>query len=86
MDKNKDKPIRLTKGLGSAANYLGDASDTSYQNWDEKVEYIDIDAENEMKAAQEKASIKYNYQDFLKQFGNLTEQCTYLVETLSKGT
>jgi len=32
------------------------------------------------------ASIKYNYEDFLKQFDNLTDQCRHFVETLCLGS
>jgi hypothetical protein len=47
---------------------------------------INEEEEKKERAAKEKASVKYNYQDFLKQCGNVTEQCAYLVESLAKGT
>lgn len=47
---------------------------------------INEEDEKAQKAAKDKASVKYNHEDFLKQFGNLTEQCAFFVETLSKGT
>lgn len=38
------------------------------------------------KNEKDKANVKYNYQDFINLFGNLTEKCIYLVEKLSTGT
>ena len=77
--------MRLKKGLGSTANYLGDIEDKQIVK-EEKISIINEEEERAEKAAKDKASVKYNHQDFLKQFGNLTEQCEYLVESLSKGT
>ena len=74
--------------MGSTANYLGGVDDSNDFKVpkQEKVAFINEEEERKEKAAKEQALVKYNYQDFLNQFGGLTEQCTYLVETLSKGT
>ena len=84
MEQNKT--VRLTKGLGSTSNYLGDVDDGGPRIKEEKIKFINVEEEKRREALKDQASVKYNYQDFLKQFGNLTEQCTYLVESLSKGS
>jgi hypothetical protein len=86
MDAQKGKAVRLSKNLGSTRHYLGDEGDQGPMVKEEKIKYINEDEERERKAAKERATVKYNHQDFLNQFSNLTEQCAYLVETLSKGT
>lgn len=61
--------------------------------------FIDGDDNREIKAfdklqfvkkgdrfAKDKAKIKYNFRDFLNQFENLSEQCVFLVESLTQGS
>ena len=36
--------------------------------------------------AKDKAKVKYNFRDFLNQFENLSEQCSFLVESLAQGS
>ena len=66
--------MRFTKNLGSSANYMGDyeKSDQMVAK-EEKVQIHNFDKERKEKEEKEKAVVKYNYQDFLKQFSNLTE-------------
>jgi hypothetical protein len=48
MDKNKSKAMRITKGLGSASNYIGgDFDDAGYQKAprQEKVAFINEEEE-----------------------------------------
>jgi len=62
LDNRKDK-IRMKGALGSTANYLGDydESNNKYKPKDEKVVFINEQAEREKRDAKEKATVKYNY-------------------------
>ena len=62
LDQKKGN-IKLTKGLGSTANYLGDIDDGSYlPKREEKVAIVEDPAEEEKRlAAKDKAIVKYNY-------------------------
>ena len=87
MDGQKGKALRLTKNLGSTSHYLGDIDESGGKRVkEEKVQIINESDEKARKALKDKAKITYNYMDFVKQFANLTEQCTFFVESLSKGT
>jgi hypothetical protein len=63
MDQKKGQAIRVTKGLGSTSNYLGNMDDGSYMsNREDKVAIVKDPAEEEKKrAAKDKALVKYNY-------------------------
>jgi transcriptional repressor NF-X1 len=87
MDGQKGKALRLTKNLGSASHYTGDIDDDPGTKVKaEKVEIINEDEEKRKAALKDKAKIAYNHSDFGRQFANLTEQCLFFVESLSKGT
>lgn len=76
MEQNKGKALRLTKGLGSTANFLGGGDyDEAYEKLpkQEKIAFINEEEEKKELAAKDRALVKYNFQDFLKQFGGLTE-------------
>lgn len=90
MDNNKGK-VNYSKNLGSASQFLSKVgTDDSTNKYipikDEKLTYINDEEDKRERMAKDKAMIQYNYQDFLNQFQNLTEQCSYLVETLAKGS
>jgi len=70
--------------LGSTADALGDAAGKAIENT-EKWEKLKMIKKAE-RSEKDKATIRYNFSDFLKQSENLTDQCTTLVETLSCGT
>jgi hypothetical protein len=62
LDQKKGQ-IRVTKGLGSTANYLGDMDDGSFApKREEKVAIVQDPAEEEKRRqAKDKALVKYNY-------------------------
>ncbi len=67
MDQNKGKAVRLTKNLGGTGNFLGDEDGSNNQpKQSDKIEVINEEEDKKERAAKEKASVKYNYQDFLK--------------------
>jgi hypothetical protein len=57
--------------------------DTRYKAKDKLITARRGDKEGRNKLDQ--AKIKYNFKDFLSQYDILSDQCTYFVETLSKG-
>lgn len=76
MEQNKGKALKITKGLGSTANFLGGGDyDEAYEKLpkQEKIAFINEEEEKKELTAKDKALVKYNFQDFLKQFGGLTE-------------
>lgn len=79
---NANQGKRTYKNLGAASRYV-DGDDHREIEAQEKIEYTRRNADRH---AKDKVKIKYNFQDFLNQYQNLSEQCTYLVESLSKGT
>jgi ribosomal protein L37AE/L43A len=70
--------------LGSSLQYLGDADEKGADPRVEKLKILKRSTEG--KQAQDKASVKYNYVDFLSAADNLTDQCKHLVEALSQAT
>lgn len=68
--------------LGSTAAALGDFGTKADKKAFEKLVVI----REEERCQAEKASVRYNFQDFLGRTENLTDQCKALVEALSQGT
>ena len=77
---NMQKGKRTFNNLGAASKYL-DGDDNREIQGQEKVAFV----RKGDRYAKDKVKVKYNYQDFLNQFENLSEQCVYLVETLAQG-
>ncbi len=69
---------RTYKNLGAAGKYL-DCDDDREIHGQEKIQFV----RKGDRHAKDKVKIKYNYKDFLNQFENLSEQCTFLVESLA---
>ena len=63
--------------------YLGDEDDKGSKRA-EKLKIVKRGTKDSL--AKDKASVKYNYQDFLSAADNLTDQCKHLVEALSQAT
>jgi hypothetical protein len=66
MDQKKGQAVRVTKGLGSTSNYLGDYEEDYMPKRDEKVAFVkDPEEEEKKRASKDKALVKYNFSDFL---------------------
>jgi len=79
---NQNKGKRSYGNLGSAAKFIGD--EESKVDAQEKLKFVRR-ADNS-KNMKERAKIKYNFKDFLSHYQNLSEQCTFLVQSLAEGT
>lgn len=79
MESNSRTKTTKAKNLGSASQFLASSCDTGDDRnqylpvKDEKIKYVNDEDEKREKEAKDKAQIKYNYQDFVNQFQNLTE-------------
>jgi formyltetrahydrofolate hydrolase len=65
MDAQRGRGVRLTKNLGSTKHYLGDEGDSGPQVREEKVKFVNEEEDRARKAAKERATVNYNFQDFL---------------------
>lgn len=71
--------------LGGTREFLGDAGGDERGKRTEKLKIVKRGGAA-LRNLEDKASVKYNYADFLSQAHNLTDQCKHLVEALSQAT
>ena len=83
LQENMNAGVRKMGMMGSAQANLDNKSQKQPKN-PLKAQFINPE-DRKKKNMKDKATVKYNFEDFLKQSQNVSEQCKHFVETLSTG-
>jgi hypothetical protein len=82
QERAEDGGISKGAMLGSASAAVGDMTGQAQNGESCKLQTVS----KKKKKDKDKANVKYDFNDFLKQSQNITEQCRTYVESLSTGT